>query len=128
MTFRMNLPGLATHYATDGRTACGAVVPASRHTEDPKRANCARCLRAMRPKKRRPSESQLRALAIIVEHGARLYPSLFAQLMWDTSSWMPHAVGKTGGAYLDRLTRMGLIEGYQLTEKGREVLASAASR
>lgn len=75
-------------------------------------------------RKRKPSESQLRALSIVAEHGSTMYPSKFAKLMWDTSSWEQHAVGKTGAAYLDRLWKMGLITegGTALTEKGRGVL------
>lgn len=55
-----------------------------------------------------------------------MFPSKFSSLLWDTSDWEPHTVGKTGGAYLDRLTRMGLIEttkwGYALTENGEKRL------
>lgn len=75
-------------------------------------------------RKRKPSESMIRALGIVARHGPTLYPSKFARLMWATETWQAHAVGKTGGAYLDRLCRMGLITagGGSLTEAGRKVL------
>lgn len=78
-------------------------------------------------RKRKPSESMLRALSIVDRHGPDLYPSKFARLMWDTSSWESCAVGKTGGAYLDRLHRMGLIlpGGMGLTDEGRRVLSDS---
>lgn len=48
-TSRPNLPGLATHYARDGKafTECGRPVRVVLTTTDAARVNCKRCLAAL---------------------------------------------------------------------------------
>lgn len=88
-----------------------------------------------RKRRRKPSESMLRALRIIDECGDHLAPSIFARKMWDTTGWLRNE-GMTGGAYLDRLHTMGLITGAEsadglgkwvLTEAGRTILDKRGS-
>lgn len=80
---------------------------------------------------RKPSAVQLQALRFIEAHAIAGMPftcTAFSNHLWDTSTWERHAIGSCGGAYLWRLTAMGLIEVgagssvYRLTEAGRERL------
>lgn len=74
-------------------------------------------------RRRKPSDKMIAALRLIAERWP-LTPGQFAVRLWDTRDWKPHAVGRTGGAYLDRLRQMGLVDarGGYLTWLGRRVM------